>query len=282
MVMASFLVVLLTVSACRAFQPVTPRQHEFQTRRYGFFKDMLDGAFDNDRSLSSQDKLKGMIVGPNAVEPDSIAAPTETQRAWRERQTNVQSELAVEMLENSKFSLALYLSGIPSKDPSNDLYGSRVNISNRNKELGIDVPEEPNVKLDIEFLSNGVCRCSESPFTTGEVDGEWKLSDDGTQLRFSMDVLGYSRMIQTRGSIQKVFWSEEPEVTSQTSSEYAIPPGMVYGDVVVGSGNQPGLIAFKGVGALRVEQQMGLLGVASKMVTVGTFQAEQQQQQGLV
>jgi hypothetical protein len=276
-------VFLSTISGCVAFQSISPISNAAAhssaraatTRRFNFFKDMMDGAFQNDPTLSTSDVRKGMLEGPNSVDPDSIAPLTEVQLAWREKQTAVAAPMAETMLENAVCELSLYLAGVPSKDPSNDLYGSKVNISNRNKELGLDLPLEPNVGgIKLTFLSDGICRCAPSPFTAGTVDGEWKLSDDGAILRFSMDVLGYSRTVQTKGSIQAVFWSDEPEVSKQTSSEYNIPPGWLYGDIPIGYGNRPGTLAFKSNGVLRVEQNMGLLGVSSKLTACGTFDAK--------
>jgi hypothetical protein len=237
------------------------------TCRFNFFKDLLEGAFENDPNLSSTDRRKGQLEGPNSVASTRIQ-PTQVQRAWRERQTATIAPVAAELLENTKWKLELYLAGIPEKDPSNDLYGSRVNISNRNKEFGLDLPQEPTTNAEIEFLPGGVCCCQKSPFTSG-ADGEWKLSEDGTQLRFSLDVVGYSRTVQTKGSIQKVFWSEQPEATRKTASSYNIPPGWVYCDIRIGYGSRPGTIDPKGDGVLRVEQRMGLMGAASKLVACG-------------
>ena len=269
---------LTLLSACHGFtagRRVAVTKQLPRTVHFNFLKGLFDAAFENDRSLSSVDTRKGMLEGPNSIDSSSsMSSPpplTDVQRAWRERQSTAGATLTRELLQNAVLSVDLYLSGVPSRDPSNDLYGSRVNISSRNKELGLDIPQEPNAAVELTFLPEGVCRCAESPFTAGRVDGEWKLSDDGTQLRFSMDVLGYSRTIQTKGSIERIFWSDEPELTLQTSSQYSIPPGWVYGDVKIGSGTRPGTIDFKSSGVLRVEQTMGLLGAASKLVACGTF-----------
>jgi hypothetical protein len=267
----------LLPSTCEAFQPSASTKEPL-TRRFNFFQDLFDGAFENDSNLSSTNKLKGMLEGPNSVDPSSVAPLTDVQRAWRERQTTStrSAPFTAEFLQNSVITLNLYLAGVPSKDPSNDLYGSRVNISSRNKELGLDLPQDPNGGVEISFLPDGICRCTQSPFTSGEIDGEWKT--DGTQLRFSIDVLGYSRSIQTKGSIERVFWSDQPEVTRQTSSEYSIPPGWVYADIKIDYGNRPGTLDFKSDGVLRVEQKLGLLGAASKLIACGTFDAKVKQQ----
>lgn len=264
------------------------QQRTYSTVQYNFWKGLFDSAFENDPSLSTVDQRKGMLEGPNSNdnESNSRLPLTDVQRAWRERQmqqsssSNANAPLIASLLPNSVVTLDLYLVGVPSRDPSNDLYGSRVNISNRNKELGLDLPSEPNGgSVDLVFLPDGRCRVAtaESPFADATREGQWKMSEDGTQLRFSIYSLGYSRTIQTKGSIERVFWSDQPEVTRQTSSQYSIPPGWVYGDIKIKmSSSRPGTLDLKtgGCGVLRVEQAVGLLGAASKLVACGTFDAK--------
>ena len=279
-------------------QQQQPRMYSTSTVHYNFWKGLLDSAFENDESLSTKDKRKGMLEGPNnnnnnENDRDSrTKVPlTDVQRAWRDRQQQQQSssssssggsmERLTSVIQNTVLTCDLYLVGVSSsKDPSSDLYGSRVNISNRNKELGLDLPSEPNAggSIDVSFLSDGTCQCtSASPFTDDTKRGQWKLSQDGTQLRFSIYALGYSRTIQTKGSIERVFWSDQPEVTRQTSSKYTIPPGWVYADIKIKmSTSRPGTLDVKsgGTGVLRVEQAVGLLGAATKLVACGTFDAK--------
>lgn len=239
-----------------------------------FFKDLLDGAFENDPTISKQDRVKGQLESINPKPQTRPVAMTEVQQAWRERQMG-SAVTTKQLLVGSSWSLDLFLAGVPNKDPSNDLYGSRTNISSRDRSSGLDIPTEPTLSLTVEFLDNQQCRVSESPFTTGKVLGEWRLSEDGGMLRFSMDSLGYSRTIKTTGSIENVFWTDEPEKSVQTSTTYSIPPGFVYGDIAVGTGNRPGIIQAQDDGILRVEQKMGLLGAASKLVPCGKFAAAQ-------
>jgi len=246
-------------------QARTPSTHSMS-----FFKDLLSSAFENDRSLSS-DKTKQQYDGPYDEE-SQYNAPTQTQQRWRESIT-ASSNVNEQLLENTKWNLDLFLAGVASKDPSNDLYGSKVNISSRDQTTGLNLPSEPSVSVEIELLPNGVCKTQESSFTTGAVDGQWKLSDDGTMIRFSMDVVGYSRTVQTKGSITKVYWSKEEEKTTETSSTYSIPAGFLYADASLQTGSQPGVIDMKD-GVLRVEKTMGLLGAGSKMVPCGGFEAE--------
>jgi len=249
------------------------------TRCYNFLKDAFDSAFSNDRSLS-KDKTKGQYddiytgeeyVDTSAGVDDGL---TDIQRKWRESQTTGSIKTVIpDMVVGKSLTLDLYLSGIPERDPSNDLYGSRVNISSRDKATGLSLPSAPSVSVQLDFMENGLCQCSESGFTTGETNGEWKLSEDGKVLRFSMATLGYTRTVQTKGSIQNVYWTDEEEKSIQTSTTYSIPAGMVYGDIQVKLGRQPGTFDVEKEGALRVEKSSGLFGVGSQLIACGKFVA---------
>ena len=262
------------------------------TRRYGFFKDAFGKAFENDRTLST-DKSEGqydnMMIGEEYVEPDELPSSqqlTETQRKWREAtlQTPESKKNIIEtLLEDTTWKLDLYLSGVPERDPSNDLYGSKVNISSRDKSTGLTLPNQASTTISVKFVPGGVCQVDESDFTSGDVAGEWKLSDDYKTLRFSIDQLGYTKTVETRGSIQKIYWSDEDEKTVETSTTYNIAPGFVYCDIDISQGRQPGtLVLGQPVpgsvdGVIRVEQSSGLFGISSKMVTCGKFEAKQSQ-----
>lgn len=244
-----------------------------------FLKDLFDNAFENDKSLSSKDRKKGQLepINDRSGSYPVEAIMTETQKAWRQRQQGA-ALMSNDMLVDTTFALDLYLAGVPDKDPSNDLYGSRTNISTRDRASGLDLPPNPTLEsLRIRFLPNNVCQVlDQTPFTTGPaVEGEWKLNPDGTMLRFSMDVLGYNRKVQTKGSIENVFWTDEPSKQVKTSTSYSIPPGWIYADVPVSTGIRPGLIQFKEMGVLRIEQSMGLLGAGSRMVACGSFEGTQ-------
>ena len=105
----------------------------------------------------------------------------------------------------------------------------------------------------------------------GSVEGDWKLSEDGGEVRFRFQVSGYTRTIATKGSIQSVFWSNEPDKQIRTSTVYSIPEGWLYGEAVVSS-NRPGSVIMK-EGVLKIEQAVGLLGAGSRMAPCGRFEA---------
>lgn len=251
-----------------------------RTRCYNFLKDAFENAFSNDRNLSA-DQTKGqyddIFTGEEYIETESLAGfddgLTETQRKWRQSQASEVNVRTVnyDTVVGKSLTMDLYLSGVPERDPSNDLYGSKVNISNRDKATGLSLPSSPSVNIKLDFLEDGVCRASESGFTSGESNGEWKVSEDGKVLRFSIDSLGYTRTVQTKGSIQNVYWTDEEEKSIQTSTTYSIPPGMVYGDVSVTPGRIPGTFEVEKEGALRIEKSTGLFGIASQMVACGKF-----------
>ncbi len=244
------------------------------TRRYNLFKNLIEKAFENDGNLSS-DKGKGQYDAPGDefIESRPSNELTETQRKWRE--TQLRNDITPALITGSKCFVDLFLSGVPERDPSNDLYGSKVNISSRDRETGLSLPATPSTRIRVEFLENGICRTSQSEFTSGETDGQWKLSDDGKVLRFSIDTLGYTRRVETKGSIQKIYWTDEEEKSIQTQTSYSIPPGLVYGDVEVTAGRKPGVFDFGKSGVLRFEKSSGLFGVSSKLVACGKFEIQQ-------
>jgi len=255
-----------------------------------FFKDLLNDAFSNDESLPS-DKSQSQLEGPGD-DPDfgasisSSAPKTEVQKRWLEQQQQQQKRresvqrsvvggapVDPTALHGTVWDLDLYLLGVPERDPSSDLYGSRVNISTKRENDGIP----PSITVQVTLNSDGTCTAEESAFTVGpKSPGQWKLSDDSKFLRVSLDCKGYTRTLRTKGTLTKVFWSDgENEVSTKTSSTSSIPPGVIYGDVNVGYG-LPGEVvmgADKGQrrGVLKVEKTEGLLGVRTSMVDCGTF-----------
>jgi hypothetical protein len=268
-----------------------PRQQQSLTM--SFFKDILGKAFENDASLD-KDKAKGQYDGPeddgldvsmsvgrvinsNNRNPQEL---TETQKRWRESQQGLSSSSSTPQLlltRNSQWKLDLFLTGIPARDPSNDLFASKVNVSTRDRKVGLMVPEEPTVSdIQITLLEDGVCQVlSDSEFidSTNTNNGSWKVSSDGAMIRICLNVMGYQRTVQTKGSIQKIYWSQEDDTAIQTSSAYTIPAGPLYGDAKLLPGKQVGTLQMMD-GLLRVEQSAGLLGAGSRMVPCGRFSAQ--------
>lgn len=107
--------------------------------------------------------------------------------------------------------------------------------------------------------------------------GQWLLSDDGRTLRIGLPIIGYKRTVTTKGTIQKIYWSTQEEASTQTSTTYSIPEGMVYGDINVGYGTggvlammeEKGEVGMLPGGLLRVERRVGL--ASSKLVPCGRF-----------
>lgn len=243
------------------------------THLNNFFKDLMDNAFANDESLPTNIADGQLDAEGENMEYTPLTA---TQERWKQNQSSMGKAPPVNenVLIGSKWTIGLYLAGIPDKDPSNDLYGRKVNISNRDKSLsiGAQVDQEPNVFVEVILDADGVCRTSQSDFTSGEI-GQWKLSPDNAYIRFSMDTLGFSRTVQTTGTINKVFWSKEDDMVTKTSSTYSIPTGLIYADAQIGYGPSNNVFIMKD-GKLMSEKMSGLLGVSSKMVTCGKFIAE--------
>lgn len=233
----------------------------------------MDNAFANDESLPTN-KGEGQLDAEG--ENMAYAPLTATQERWKQNQSSMGRAPPVNenVLIGSKWTIGLFLAGIPDKDPSNDLYGRKVNISNRDKSLGIgaQVDQEPNVFVDVVLDADGACRTSQSEFTSGEI-GEWKLSPDNTYIRFSMDTLGFTRTVQTTGTINKIYWSKGDDIVTKTSSTYSIPAGYIYADAKIGYGTNPNTFVMRD-GNLMFEKSSGLLGVSSKMFTCGKFVAD--------
>ena len=209
--------------------------------------------------------------------------------------------LTTEVLTNTNWELSLYLTGVPDRDPSNDLYGSKTNVSLRDRQLGLgtSLPPTPTARVRIMLLESGVVSItksyaekedddhdgttidSPSQVCSTDIPGQWKLSEDGKTIRIGIPIRGYRRTVTTTGTIQKVFWSQGEPLTSKTSSTYSIPEGFIYGDIGVGYGDKPGtleMIDEKEIGTeitpgglLRVEKKMGILGVSSKLLQCGRF-----------
>jgi len=304
------------------------KQQTSSSLNMGFFDNILKDAFSNDESLS-RDGVKGSIEGPEDTmnENFGIAAQqpeqTEVQKRWiesqlQQKQQEVQQRrqqqavaspalvktakgapLTTQVLTDTTWELGLYLTGVPDRDPSNDLYGSKSNVSVRDRQLGLGVslPNEPTAKIQIQLLEDGsvaICgsatdsddeECQVDEVCSTDVPGQWKLSDDGKTVRIGIPMRGYRRTITTTGTIQNVFWSQGEAATSKTSSTYSIPEGFVYGDISVGYGDEPGKLIMMDEkstspstgmsvipgGLLRVEKKNGLLGASSTLVPCGRF-----------
>jgi len=242
-----------------------------QTTALSLFDKLFGEAFENDASLSQSDRLAGQIDGAEEIDvADRYSPPrtmTETQRKWQ--------DLNRLDLTGMKLQVDLFLTGVPNKDPSNDLYGSQSSISTRDRQVGLNLPEKPSVgNVQFQFLEDGKVSCVEpedSGFISNKAQGDWLLSDDETQVRFRFQVTGYTRRVETKGTIQSVFWSNEDDQTTQTSTVYSIPEGWLYAEARLVNG-QAG-VQF-GDCVLKVEQSMGLLGVSSKMTPCGKFAAK--------
>jgi len=294
----------------------------------GFLDNIFKDAFSNDPSLSKEDGVKGSIEGPKDAMNENfglIGGPqqpqqTEVQKRWIESQLQQQQQdvqqrrqqqspalvktakgapLNAQVLIDTSWELRLFLTGVPDRDPSNDLYGSKSNVSLRDRQLGLGVslPNEPTATVQIQLLEDGavaICggsatdsddECLVDEVCSTDIPGQWKLSDDGKTIRIGIPLRGYRRTITTTGTIQNVFWTKGEPVTSKTSSTYSIPEGFVYGDISVGYGDEPGKLVMMDEkstspvtgrnvipgGLLRVEKKTGLLGASSTLVPCGRF-----------
>lgn len=291
----------------------------------GFFDDILGDAFSNDPNLA-EDGVKGSIEGPGDDLNENSRSnlrlkpqQTEVQKRWLELESQQKQKaleqqqlkkdrgltsiraakgapLTNEVLVDTSWELSLFLTGVPDRDPSNDLYGSKTNVSVRDRQLGLGVtlPRDPTARVRISLLEEGVVNIlgsfegmddddsidDASQVCYTEIPGQWKLSDDGKTIRIGIPIRGYRRTVTTTGTIQKVFWSQGESSTTKTSSTYSIPEGFVYGDIAVSYGDKPGTLEMIDEkaggemapgGLLRVEKRFGILGAASKLLPCGKF-----------
>jgi hypothetical protein len=301
------------------------------TSSNSFLQDIFQSAFANDRELLSRsNKRVGMLdEGINSEDDDIFVVPkqtkapelTPTQQAWRQKMLSspAQQQVQTTDLVDSTIRIDLYLSGVPNKDPSNDLYASKTNISLRDRSVGQVLPTVPTIaNVYVSFLPNNKCAVSTittkvasiiddngdesdisssslqsesgNSFVNTDIIGDWKLSDDGKQIRFRISVYGFQRTIQTKGTIQKIYWSNEKESITETSTLYSIPEGWLYfetelvkrsnGSVqwmtnsISGGTNKMNPISSSSSvsnGIIKVEQTTGFLGIASRMVPCGKF-----------
>jgi hypothetical protein len=166
----------------------------------GFFDDLLKDAFSNDSTLA-KGSVKGSIEGPGDDEDLSNSSSrsrnnmrqslpqTEIQRRFleaqqqqgqrllqqKQQQQNAQQQdtlikaakgapLTNKVLINTNWELSLYLTGVPDRDPSSDLYGSKTNVSVRDRQLGLGaaLPTEPTARIKVVLLDDGVVSIVES------------------------------------------------------------------------------------------------------------------------
>ena len=66
--------------------------------------------------------------------------------------------LTVDALVGTDWELSMYLTGVPDRNPSNDLYGSKTNVSACDRRLGpsVPLPQEPTARVGVRFLAGGM------------------------------------------------------------------------------------------------------------------------------
>jgi hypothetical protein len=234
----SLVAVLLTLTA--ALQP-SPCTRRTLTRRHGFF-DVLSDAFANDETVSKLD------YGDNA--PAAAAPP---------REASVDGLWRVEMI----------VVGVPTKDPSSDLFGPKQRVTQENRGIGGEAVEATL------RLTNGAVEVIESsaPLLV-DAPGAYRYQDG--KLRIKLEAAGFTRTFTTKGTLQSIYGGDD---TARTSSVYAIPPGPIVlaGPVdVLPSTGAP----FVRNGQLLCQTTAGLFGAATKSSPAGTFMASAERPSG--
>ena len=234
----SLVAVLLTLTA--ALQP-SPCTRRTLTRRHGFF-DVLSDAFANDETVS---KLDYGDNAPAAAQPQREAS---VDGLWRVEMTVV---------------------GVPTKDPSSDLFGPKQRVTQENRGIG---GEAVDATLR---LTNGAVEVVESsaPLLVA-APGAYRYQDG--KLRIKLEATGFTRTFTTKGTLQSIYGGDD---TARTSSVYAIPPGPIVlaGPVdVLPSTGAP----FVRKGQLLCQTTAGLFGAATKSSPAGSFTASAERPSG--
>ena len=221
----SLVAVLLTLTA--ALRPSTCTRRTL-TRRHGFF-DVLSDAFANDETVSKLD------YGDNA--PAAAAQPP--------REASVDGLWRVEMI----------VVGVPTKDPSSDLFGPKQRVTQENRGIGGEAVEATL------RLTNGAVEVIESsaPLLVA-APGAYRYQDG--KLRIKLEATGFTRTFTTKGTLQSIYGGDDT----------AIPPGPIVlaGPVdVLPSTGAP----FVRKGQLLCQTTAGLFGAATKSSPAGSFTA---------
>ena len=234
----SLVAVLLTLTA--ALQP-SPCTRRTLTRRHGFF-DVLSDAFANDETVSKLD------YGDNAP----VAAQTP-------REASVDGLWRVEMI----------VVGVPTKDPSSDLFGPKQRVTQENRGIGGET-----VEATLRLTNGGVEVIESSAPLLVDAPGAYRYQDG--KLRIKLEATGFTRTFTTKGTLQSIYGGDD---TARTSSVYAIPPGPIVlaGPVdVLPSTGAP----FVRKGQLLCQTTAGLFGAATKSSPAGSFTASAERPSG--
>ena len=162
-----------------ALQPGLPKRQPL-ARRNGFF-DVLSDAFANDETVSKLD------YGDNA--PAAAAPP---------REASVDGLWRVEMI----------VVGVPTKDPSSDLFGPKQRVTQENRGIGGEAVEATL------RLTNGAVEVIESsaPLLVA-APGAYRYQDG--KLRIKLEATGFTRTFTTKGTLQSIYGGDD---TARTSS----------------------------------------------------------------
>jgi len=223
-----------------ALQPGLPKRQPL-ARRHGFF-DVLSDAFANDETVSKLD------YGDNAP----VAAQTP-------REASVDGLWRVEMI----------VVGVPTKDPSSDLFGPKQRVTQENRGIGGE-----SVEATLRLTNGAVEVVDSSAPLLVAAPGAYRYQDG--KLRIKLESTGFTRTFTTKGTLQSIYGGDD---TARTSSVYAIPPGPIVlaGPVdVLPSTGAP----FVRKGQLLCQTTAGLFGAATKSSPAGSFTASAERPSG--
>lgn len=159
------------------------------------------------------------------------------------------------------WDVVMRLVGMPTRDPSNDLFGPKMRI--RDAERGISAQE---VVATVR-IADGVATVLSASEPIFAKEGEYRAQDG--QIKIKLISSGLSRTFTTKGTLQSVYGGE---ATSRTSSVYQVPAGPIIlsgGTELLPSTGE----CFVRKGKISCVEQTGLFGAVEKTTSVGTFSA---------
>ena len=159
--------------------------------------------------------------------------------------------------------------GVPTKDPSSDLFGPRQRVTQENRGIGGEA-----VEATLRLRDGAVEVVDSSAPLLVAAPGAYRYQDG--KLRIKLEAAGFTRTFTTKGTLQSIYGGDD---TARTSSVYAIPPGPIVlagpGDVLPSTG-----APFVRKGQLLCQTTAGLFGAATKSAPAGSFTASAERPSG--
>jgi len=244
----------------------------------------LCGFFDDLKSSISEAFVDSDGASLSAIEGLESSSPRRSALSSSQKQFSTSGCISPSQLSPVTVSLSFYLTGIPEKDASSDLWQKQVKITGNeyDQQLRVAFPSEPqqsclavlNDDFTVTVSIPDSLSSSSSDFIPPQTDGAWKLSFEGGRnlLRLGISQLGFSRVVRSGGTMESVYGGAGNSAMKSASS---LPPGRIYADFEILFGGTPGTFEIKREAPLplvKCESASGLLKVVS-LVSCGRVEA---------